>query len=378
MNPKPLFEAFQDAISDPSATVRKCYDRIGRPVIGVMPAYFPLELIHASGGYPVQLWGAGLTIEHADAYLQSYCCSVARSLLEIEMAGLADQVQAYVFTSLCDTLINLREIYRRLFAKPTLEFSIPITGSPEARKAYLATVVAGIVKGLEAVTGRSLIQDALGRSALLYGRVRTFQRWLYQLRRQNPGIIKSGDFYATIKAGFFLPAEDYAPLLEHLVAELETFPACGQQRPRLILSGMVFEPLGLHALFDNLGVYVADDDFASGWRSAAKGELQVGDWVAGITDYLFSGAPCCCIHNPERDRHTYLIEKVRAAGADGVLFWPIRFCEPDAFDRPKLSARLKQEGIPSFTLEMDLTTSNFEWARTRVEAFCEMIGGLEE
>jgi len=27
---------------------------------------------------------------------------------------------------------------------------------------------------------------------------------------------------------------------------------------------------------------------------------------------------------------------------------------------------------------MDLTTSNFESAKTRVEAFCEMIGGLEE
>ena len=36
-------------------------------------------------------------------------------------------VKAYVFTSLCDTLINLREIYRRIFDKPTLELSIPVT-----------------------------------------------------------------------------------------------------------------------------------------------------------------------------------------------------------------------------------------------------------
>ena len=351
---------------------------MGRPVIGVMPAYFPLELIHAAGGYPVQLWGAGLSIEHADAYLQSYCCSVARSLLELEMRGLSDRVQAYAFTSLCDTLINLREIYRLLFAKPTLEFSIPITGSPEARKAYLSTVVGGIVKGLEAVTGRRLSQAALGESAILYGRIRSLQRLLYQRRRQKPGIVKSRDFYAAIKAGFFLPAEDYRALLEHLVAELQALPACEERLPRLILCGMVFEPLGAHAVFDGLRVHVADDDFANGWRSAAKGDLHVGDWVAGITDYLFSGAPCCCIHNPESDRHAYLIEKVKTAEADGVLFWPMRFCEPDAFERPQLIERLKQEGIPSFTLEMDLTTRNFEWARTRVEAFCEMIGGLEE
>jgi len=65
------------------------------------------------------------------------------------------------------------------------------------------------------------------------------------------------------------------------------------------------------------------------------------------------------------------------ADADGVLFWSIRFCEPDAFDRPQLSERLKQEGIPAVTLEMDLATGNFEPIKTRVEAFCEMIGGLE-
>ncbi|MCK7469404.1 MAG: 2-hydroxyacyl-CoA dehydratase family protein [Desulfomicrobium escambiense] len=54
-----------------------------------MPAYFPLELIHAAGGYPVQLWGAECRVDHAEAYLQPYCCSVARSLLELEMRGIA-------------------------------------------------------------------------------------------------------------------------------------------------------------------------------------------------------------------------------------------------------------------------------------------------
>ena len=373
-----MFAAFHEAISDPSATVQNCPDRIGRPVIGVMPAYFPLELIHAAGGYPVQFWGAGLSIEHADAYLQSYCCSVARSLLEIEMRGLADRVQAYAFTSLCDTLINLREIYRRLFPKPTLEFSIPVTPSPEARKAFLSSVVTGVVKGLEGVTGCRVSSEALRASAGLYGRIRGLQRQLYQLRRRKPGIMKNADFYAAIKAGFFLPAEDYGPLLERLVAELKTLRPSAERPPRIVLSGMVFEPLGAQAVFDGLRAHVVDDDFANGWRSAAKGDLQVDDLVTGTADYLFSGAPCCCLHNPQRDRHSYLIEKVRAADADGVLFWPMRFCEPDAFDRPQLSERLKQEGIPFFTLEMDLTTSNFESAKTRVEAFLEMIGGLQE
>lgn len=372
-----MFTAFHEAIGDVSGTIRKHQDRLGRPVIGVMPAYFPLELIHAAGGYPVQFWGAGGSVEHADAHLQSYCCSVARSLLELEMRGLTGVVAAYAFTSLCDTLVNLREIYRRLFAKPTVEFSIPATQSREARKAYLSTVLEKVLEGLEAVTGRALSREALRVSAALYGRIRSLQRDFYRIRRQKPGGVKNGDFYAVLKAGFFLPPEDYAPLLEHLVAELEAAPPREGRRPRLVLSGMVFDPVGAYAVFDDVHADVVDDDFANGWRSIAKGALQVDDLVAGIADYVYSGAPCCCIYHPENDRHAYLVEKVKAADADGVLFWSIRFCEPDAFDRPQLAERLKQEGIPTFTLEMDLTMSNFESVKTRVEAFCEMIGGLE-
>jgi len=372
-----MFAAFHEAISDPFATVRKHHDRLGRPVIGVLPAYFPLELIHAAGGYPVQLWGAGGSIEHADACLQSYCCSVSRSLLELEMRGVTGMVAAYAFTSLCDTLVNLREVYRRRFDKPTVEFSIPASQSREARKAYLSTVIESVLKGLEAVTGRAVSREAMRSSAALYGRIRSLQREIYRVRRQKPGVAKNGDFYAVLKAGFFLPPEDYEPLLDRLVAELEALPPRKGRRPRLVLSGMVFEPVGAFAVFDDVQADVVDDDFANGWRSAAKGALQVDDLAAGITDYVYSGAPCCCIYHPESDRHAYLVEKAKAADADGVLFWSIRFCEPDAFDRPQLSERLKQEGIPAVTLEMDLATGNFEPIKTRVEAFCEMIGGLE-
>lgn len=372
-----MFTAFHEAIADISGTIGKHRDRSGRPVIGVMPAYFPLELIHAAGGYPVQLWGAEGSIENADACLQSYCCSVSRSLLELEMRGVTGMVEAYAFTSLCDTLVNLREIYRRRFVKPTVEFSIPAAQSREARKAYLSTVIENVLKGLEGVTGCTVSREALRVSAALYGRIRSLQREIYRIRRQRPGVANSGDFYAVIKAGFFLPPEDYKPMLERLVAELEAGLPRKGRRPRLVLSGMVFEPVGALAVFDDLPADVVDDDFANGWRSAAKGDLQVDDLVAGITDYVYSGAPCCCIYHPESDRHAYLVEKVKAAGADGVLFWSIRFCEPDAFDRPQLTERLKQEGIPAFTLEMDLATGNFESAKTRVEAFCEMIGGLE-
>ena len=88
-----MFEPFHEVVNNVSQTILKHEKELDRPVIGVMPAYFPMELIEAAGGYPVQLWGNNLPIEKADAYLQSYCCSVARSVMELELREISHMVR---------------------------------------------------------------------------------------------------------------------------------------------------------------------------------------------------------------------------------------------------------------------------------------------
>jgi bcr-type benzoyl-CoA reductase subunit C len=368
-----MYEPFHQIVNNVTKTISEYEKRLNRPVIGVMPAYFPMELIEAAGGYPVQLWGNNLPIENADAYLQSYCCSVARSMLELELRGFAPMVKAYAFTSLCDTLINLREIYRRIIPKPTLELSIPITRTIEARRNYLNSVVKSVTEGLEAVTGNRITADSLKHAAEIYGRMRSLQRRLYRIRRERPGLVKNHDFYTVIKAGFFLPADAYNRMLEDLLNQLENLTPRDNNRPKLLLSGMVFDPLEIYKIFDESGAWIVDDDFANGWRTVSKDVLQSDNLVEGITEYLFNPAPCCCIYNPDNDRHPYLMNKVKASGADGVLFWYVKFCEPDAFDRPQLMKHLKSAGIPAAFIDLELTMTNFDAVRTRINAFCEML-----
>jgi bcr-type benzoyl-CoA reductase subunit C len=368
-----MFEPFHEVVNNVSKTISEYKKRRDRPIIGVMPAYFPMELIEAAGGYPVQLWGNNLPLEQSDAQLQSYCCSVARSILELEQRGIAEMVEAYAFTSLCDTLINLREIYRRIFTKPTLELSIPITRTLEARHNYLKSVVKSVTNGLEEITGKKMTPDSLAQAARLYGRTRKLQRRLYQIRHDRPGLIRNHDFYTAIKAGFFLPADVYSTMLEALLEQLEKLDGNGSSGPRLLLSGMVFDPLEIYKIFDETGAWIIDDDFANGWRTVSKKELKTEDLVDGITEFLFNPAPCCCIYNPDNDRHPYLLNKVKESGADGVLFWYIKFCEPDAFDRPQLMAKLKDAGFPVAFIDLELTMTNFNALKTRINAFCEIL-----
>ncbi|NNL78099.1 MAG: 2-hydroxyacyl-CoA dehydratase [Desulfobacterales bacterium] len=368
-----MFKPFHNVVTNVSKTIGKYEAELNRPVIGVMPAYFPMELIDAAGGYPVQLWGNNLSLENSDAYLQSYCCSVARSVLELELRGIAKMVKAYAFTSLCDTLINLREIYRNIFSKPTVELSIPITRTAEARNNYLESVVQSVVVGLEAITGQKMTPENLQQASKRFGRLRALQRRLYRIRHENPGLVKNHDFYTVIKSAFFLPADIYNRMLEDLLTDLDKLKSDDNNRPKLLLSGMVFDPLEVYRIFDESGVCIVDDDFANGWRTVAKHDLKTENLAQGITEYLFNPVPCCCIYNPENDRHTYMLKKVKESGADGVLFWYIKFCEPDAFDQPQLMKRLKDEGIPVASIDLELTMNQFDQLKTRINAFCEIL-----
>ena len=162
-------------------------------------------------------------------------------------------------------------------------------------------------------------------------------------------------------------------MLKTLLDGLASLSPPRGRRPKVMISGMVFDPLECYKIFDELKIDIIDDDLANGWRTASKASLVVENLVEGITQYLFYPAPCCCIYNPDNDRHPYLLDKVKQSGADGILFWYIKFCEPDAFDRPQLMNRFKEAGIPAAFIDIELSMSNFESVKTRINAFCEML-----
>jgi benzoyl-CoA reductase/2-hydroxyglutaryl-CoA dehydratase subunit BcrC/BadD/HgdB len=56
-----------------------------------------------------------------------------------------------------------------------------------------------------------------------------------------------------------------------------------------------------------------------------------------------------------------------------VIFYTVKFCEPELFDIPLLVEGLKARGIPSLTLDVEVNQGLSGQVGTRVEAFVEMI-----
>lgn len=365
-----VLDELREAAENPRAEVMKWLRVTGRPVVAVLPAYFPEPLVHAAGAFPVGMWGNTLPLGASDSYLQSFSCSIARSILELALKPESDFIAGFIFTSMCDNFETLAEVFKlALPRKPVFTFVIPNTSHLPSRRPYLERELDRALAFLSRVAGKRPSPEDYARSAKLYGEFVRLVREFYRHRALFPAALSNYDFYAVLKASFFMPKEEFNPRLRSLLEDLDRV---GGEGARVLLSGIVPQPLSLLKVFDAAGTRVVGDDFAGAYRLFSK-EPAAALLGSEIDKYLLSGAPCSTLHRDGQDRGKYLAARVRELGADGFVNWHIKFCEPEAFDRPHLLDELRRQRIPTLVLEVETSSRNFDALRTRLEAFVELI-----
>ena len=83
--------------------------------------------------------------------------------------------------------------------------------------------------------------------------------------------------------------------------------------------------------------------------------------------------PCTTKNFPVEERLKHLLQKIERSGAKGVIFYTVKFCEPELFDIPQLVEELKKRGFATLVMDTELNQGVSGQMRTRVEAFVEMI-----
>jgi benzoyl-CoA reductase/2-hydroxyglutaryl-CoA dehydratase subunit BcrC/BadD/HgdB len=94
--------------------------------------------------------------------------------------------------------------------------------------------------------------------------------------------------------------------------------------------------------------------------------------LEAISHRYLNNFPCARMF-PSDERFNRILELVREFMVDGVISQIIRYCVPYAHDVPLLKDRLKAQGIPILSLDVEYGTSGSGQIRTRVQAFLEMI-----
>ncbi len=82
---------------------------------------------------------------------------------------------------------------------------------------------------------------------------------------------------------------------------------------------------------------------------------------------------CSLAYDPQKKRVEMLIELVKTAGADGLIFCMMKFCDPEEFDYPIIAEQFEAAGIPLLYLEIDQQQQSLERERTRIQSFAEML-----
>jgi benzoyl-CoA reductase/2-hydroxyglutaryl-CoA dehydratase subunit BcrC/BadD/HgdB len=338
----------------------------------VFPAQYPREILWAMDVLPVEIWDPPIEVSHANAHLQTYICSVVKSGLELILQGRCDDLDGFLFPHTCDSIQNLASIVYDYLGlnKPCYFFYHPKAPYKDSSRKYYFDQLKALVSRLEKQLGPLEISK-LTRCVEQGRRVAERMRELYALRARGQLVTTNAAFYRVIRRGEYLHPDDFLPILEGFLSESKGEAPDGL---KVILSGVLPNPPEILSLLDRMGVRVADDDMLCCGRRLLSPSLGQEDPFRTLTDTYFAMPPCSTRDSPLDERLNYLLDKVKQSGAKGVIFYMVKFCEPELFDVPLLVEGLKEKGIATLVVDVELNRGFSGQLATRVEAFVEMIG----
>lgn len=345
------------------------------PAIGYLCSYVPEELIHAAGFTPIRIRGTTASLRQVDAHLQSFTCALCRSTLDQVLLGDLSFLSGMVFAHTCDAMQAQADLWR--INTPPTHFVDTVMqpanlGTPAAHD-YLLNELYRFRERLASFRGQPVHDEDLSASIALYDETRELVAQLQSFRDQ----LGTSAFFAVLDAAQVMPREVFNPLLRELLSRLSDVAKDPSRRslaggPRLFLAGAVLDEPRLLTLIEEVGGQVSGDDLCSGSRHFLDQVGAEGDALANLTAYFLRRPPCPTKLAPGHDPGGYLLELVRRACADGVVFALEKFCEPHAFDHALVRPVLDEAGVPHLLLEMEQTPS-LEALRTRLQAFIEIL-----
>lgn len=340
----------------------------GRRAMGYLCSYVPEEIIHAAGFSPVRVRGSTGPLCQVDAHLQSFTCSLCRSTLDCSLEGDLEFLAGTIFAHTCDAMQALADLWRMNNSATHLVDTVmqPSNLGSAAARTYLMAELNRFRERMAAFGGCPITDQDLQASIALYDESRLMVQSLQRLRSR----ISAPHFFAVLDCAQAMPREEFNPLLADLLSSLDGAPVWSGG-PRLFLVGAVLDEPGLLDLITDLRSVVVGDDLCSGSRHF---QAQVGDGepISALADYYLQRPPCPTKFAPSHDPGRQLLDLVRDASAQGVVFVLEKFCEPHAFDYALVLPALEEAGVPHLLVEMEHTTS-LEALRTRLQAFVEML-----
>ncbi len=352
----------------------------GGRAVGYLPTYVPREILHAAGVLPVGILGGGdrLEIVRGDACFQSYICHLPRSVVELGLSGRLDVLDGMIFPSTCDVIRNLSGIWQLRFpGKLARYLDVPQNRDVAVGGRFYRAVLAGLLDDMARLSGRAPGDCDLAASIRAYNANRGLVEELRRLRRETPWLAPASEAYLVQRAGMLLPVEEHTALLLEFLELVRAEDRPVRDDARVVLNGVFCEqpPLALIRTLERAGCEVVEDDALQVLRWLGP-EVEPGDDPLGALAeaYLaYAGASASRFEPDGGRKGGQMVETVRAACAEGVIFAAPSFCDPALLDRTMLQSALEAAGIASTAFKYSENTGQMQPIREQAGTFADTI-----
>jgi benzoyl-CoA reductase subunit C len=251
---------------------------------------------------------------------------------------------------------------------------VPQNYDPEIGGAFWEGELRSLAKDLGALTGVEVTDARLAASIRAFDDNRRAVGEMYALRRDEPAKAPTSEVYLVLRAGNVLDVETHTKLVREYVAAAKSKPRPAMDSARVVIVGAFCEqpPLGLLKTVERSGCAVVDDDLLLATRWYVGDVGADGDPFRSLARaFVRRSVPTAVMYSTRAGRGRALVDRVRAARAEGVIFAAPSFCTPALLDQPMLVAELEKEGVPFTAFKYAENTGQFQPIREQTGTFAD-------
>ena len=371
---KEIINEFKAIADNPRKAMDDYKKETGKGAVGIMPVYCPEEIVHAAGYLPIGMWGAQKKqISKARTYLPPFACSIMQSVMELQLEGVYDDLEAVIFSVPCDTLKCMSQKWNR--PVPAIVFTHPQNRkiAKDAANVFAREEFNIVKEKLEDIRDVHMSNKAIKNSIAVYNENRAACREFSDVAAEYAAVVTPSDRHAVIKARWFMEKSRHTALVKELIAALKAEPAPEFKGKKIIVTGIQVEPYDVLDIFQENGFAIVADDLAQETRNFRQDVPDDDDALMALARAWNEFDGCSLATDANKPKGQMIIDAVKKYGADAVVVCMMKFCDPEEFDYPILLQEFEAAGVKNLYIEVDQESTAFEQVKTRIQTFAEIL-----
>lgn len=367
-----MFEQFRGWYEGRHDYARAWKERTGGKVVGFFCTYVPEEILLAADILPVRILGSHEPQSLTEPHIFGMYCPFCRDCLAQGLKGRYDYLDGVMIAQSC---LHIRQAFTSWVKHVPVDWSyyLPMPNHVQSRasRPYFVEELALFKKAVEEWTERTISEADLDRGIRACNDGRAALHRLYDARRSDRPPLTGVEAMYAVVSGQLVDKAEHAAAVERTLAGLEQRER-KEAGVRLMILGSEDDDIEFVEMVESCGSTVVTDDHCTGTRYFWNRVEPNGDGLTAIAERYLSRPPCPSKDWPARSRVPHILDMARSWKVQGAVVLQQKFCDPHEADIPMIIAALKEQGIPSLFLELDVTVPKGQF-KVRTDAFLEMI-----